>query len=140
MTTQNDTFKNAYFILTKDAHRDDLEAVEDYEMDDADLMRLWTGDPFEGTIPASVKVYLTDDGSPTDSLGKAMSWLLFSPRFVRKIQPLTGTTVQFIPIRLHKKGKRVSRYVLANPLGAIDAICNKRKKKENVMLTEMILD
>jgi hypothetical protein len=107
-------------------------------MGDFDLTTFWSGDYFSGEIPDSIAIDL-DKGNPSDLLGNPMSWLIMSIRLRNKIQALCGEYVQFIPLTMLRDNKPVNRYVLANPLGTVDAIV-ARKAKEEIPIQRLVLD
>ncbi len=116
-----------YYILLCDADRGDLEAVDDYEFGGFDLTLFWTGDVFEGLIPKEVKIRL-GEGKPSDLLGNPMSWLIISKRLRAILEPICQAEVQFIPVTLWTRNKPNNRYLLANPIGCVDAIASKKRQ------------
>lgn len=127
-----------YYLLTCDSGRNDLESVDDYEMGSFDLRKLWRGDRLNEAIPECVKIFL-DEGAPADMLGNPFSWLLVSKRFFEVVTPLINEHVQSIPITVYKKMKPITTYVLANPLGTVDAIVAGTKTKD-IPINQMIID
>jgi len=127
----------SYYLFLKDANRNDLETVDDYEMGEFDLREFWKGKPFQGSISDSVKIVL-DKGDPSDYLGNPISWLIVSSKFLKLAHPFLGEFVQVIPITLYKDGSEVRRYSLLNPIGCIDAIVTSGKKRD-VILEDMRL-
>lgn len=122
-----------YYVLLYDDARDDLEAVDDYEMGDFDLTVFWSGTVFEGDIPDEIEVLLTE-GTRSDLLGNPMSWLIISKKMQAILHPLCGETVQFVPLTVWKKKKPVKDYVIANPLGSIGARASKHETIQNMKL------
>jgi hypothetical protein len=128
-----------YFYVLMHDDRDDLEVVDDYEMGNFDLTRLWHGESLVGGIPSEVRMTVSD-GAPADYLGNPISWLLFSKRFSKLIEPYVVRHVQFIPITLFsvKTNRPIRRYVVANPLGCVDAI-QQREGQGSVNIQDLAL-
>lgn len=125
-----------FFVLIND-DRDDLESVFDYEMGDFDVMTFWTGQPFKGSLPKSVRVSV-DEGDRTDYMGNPMSWQIGSDRLWTTLEPLIGKHCQHMEMPLHyeRNKKRVHGYLLLNPTTCIPAA----NEDDDFMVTEVVLD
>jgi len=126
-----------YFLLLGDGSRDDLEAVDDYELGSFEPDLLWKGKRFEDKFPSDVRLLLTD-GAPCDLLECPLGWLIFSPNLAATLKPLTGDSVQYIPLSA-KKGKERVPYIVVNPLGLIDAVVGGRSKSK-LTINQLTLD
>lgn len=90
-----------YYVLSYDDTRDDLESIADYEMGNFDLTVFWTGQKFEGEIPADVRLWISE-GEPADYLPNPLSWPIVSERFYATIEPLVSNACQFVPPPIYR--------------------------------------
>jgi hypothetical protein len=103
-------------------------------------MTFWNGDKQEEDLPP-VSIQLTE-GDPTDCLGNPMSWFIVSRNCANMLTPLTESHVQMIslPVTLPNQKVAKDRYVIANPVGSIDAIYSPKKHKEKIRLVDLVID
>jgi hypothetical protein len=127
-----------FFVLSY-SDRDDLETVIDYEMGDFDLRVFWSGSPFMGSIPHSVRLWV-NKGTPSDYLGNPLSWEIVSVRFWSLIEPLVRLDCQVLPVPLyyHYSKARVPGYLLLNPTKRLSVA--KRTLHRVASISELVVD
>ena len=125
-----------YWLLHAD--RDDLQSVESYEFEGFDVRKLWSGERFDDEFPATVRICL-GEGALSDFPGNPLSLLLMSKRLIAILQPFFDNYVQLIPITLYSAlGNPINDYLVANPIGCVDAIAGKKKATQTT--SEIKLD
>src|SRR5436305_8045284 len=93
-----------FFVLTYD-DRDDLQSVSDYEMGEFDLTLFWNGEPFNGPIPADVKLFI-GEGEPSDYLANPVSWPIVSNRLLTILNKLLKNDFQSYPAPVYDERSR----------------------------------
>lgn len=130
----------SYLILCADAHRDDLEAVDDYELVHEVITAPWSGKKIHDWSPNALRITL-DEGSRADVLGCPISWLIVSRRVRNTILKFAPDAVQVLPLHVSRNGRTIKAdYFLINQLRKIDAVAGKGPKRSKLAISEIRLD
>ena len=126
-----------YFELTYD-NRQDIQTIAEWEMGNFNLMLLWGGQPFNGSIPNDVKLFIREGDEHLvrpDLLPNPVSWLIFSEKLLAEVHQLIKNDIQIFepPIYL-KNGQKVKGYKLINPIYRLDCLDweNSKSVEQNV--------
>jgi hypothetical protein len=124
-----------FFVLTYD-DRDDLQSVSDYDMGGFDLTVFWSGKPFVGTIPDSVKLFV-GKGEPSDYLANPISWAITSGRFLEQIARLVRSDMQVFPAPLYDEEslKPLLDHSIVNVTRCLDALAKPLISVDQMILT-----
>ena len=109
-----------------------LNSVADYELGSYPMDLHWCGKRIR-SIPKDLTIEL-DEGDRSDLLGNPLGMLIVSARLKNKIARRCGSTVQFLPLPMRRKGKVVNGYFLANPLGRIKALKGRTQNIQQLKL------
>src|SRR5262245_36698079 len=126
--------------MFSDPDRDDLEAVDDYDVDPSLMEAFWEGTPIGEWPSGAVKLCL-NEGEAADLLGNPISWVIVSSRLREVLKKTATESIQIFPVAVTRGDKTSpSDYFVVNLLHVVDAVAGDSQDRSKLGINQIVLD